>query len=410
MADEFLKVVEKGSSHSTMESPSCSEIDESYFKCDNFDRYKSFDDMNLPDDILRGVYMHSFTDPTEIQEHIIVPMIKGEDVIAQSQSGMGKTGAFVISILSRIDFSKKYCQAIILCHTHELMHQTSNEIKKIGKVAKVEVLTCGGGIPVKKNTNAIQSGVHVMVGTLGRIKHLISMGVVDMSKIKTFVIDEADELLSSRDSIEQIQEIIVKYSKKSMQICLFSATMPKDVLELTSFFMNNPKKFLKKEEELSLKGIKQFYIDVKDQSDKLYVLRDIVKTIQISQCIIYTNSIKRATELVDQLTQLGFPTAIAHGELEKEERKKIFDEFRTGKHRYIVATNLWARGVDIHHVSLVINFDVPEGRNSGESYLHRIGRCGRFGRQGFALNFVTQNDRVRLQHIVSYYGGEINQY
>lgn len=370
------------------------------------EKYDNFDNMGLKENLLRGIYSYGFEKPSAIQQQAIVPVVEGNDVIAQAQSGTGKTGTFSISLLQRIDPKLNYCQAIVISPIRELARQTHNVIKNLGFYMNVNVNLCIGGIDLAKNYEEFKGVVHVAVGTPGRIYDLINRRVLKTRNLKIFVVDEADEMLSYGFQ-DQIRDIIEKIPPET-QICLFSATMPNEILELSQKFMRNPKQILVKKERLTLEGIKQFYIVVGEDRYKFSVLKDLYKTLKLGQTIIYVNTIRRVEKLSHQLEEDNFPVVYIHGNMEQAERNVIMKQFRAGSSRILITTDLLARGIDIQQVSLVINYDLPSIRKK-ESYIHRIGRSGRYGRKGIAINFVTHNDFKIKEELEKFYNTFIEE-
>lgn len=364
----------------------------------------TFDEIGLKDELLRGLYSYGFEKPSKIQCRAIPLVLSKGDIIAQSQSGTGKTGAFSISTLQLIDENEHSIQAIIISPTHELSRQTQSFIENISTYMKIKICSAIGGTNVGECKSNLQKNPHIIVGTPGRILDMLNKGYINTSKLKIMVFDEADEILSSgfKDSIYNI----VKHTPKNTQMCLFSATIPKDVIELTNKFMNNPKRLLMKNEVLTLEGIKQYYVNTKDNNWKYDVLIDIYETISISQCIIYCNSKKRVNELGNTLKNNDFPVLMIHGEMNSDERKEIMEKFKAGEARILISTDLLSRGIDVQQLSLVINFDLPI---ENETYIHRIGRSGRYGRKGIAINFMTDRDTYRLKEIEKFYNTQIQE-
>lgn len=366
----------------------------------------SFDNMNLKDELLRGIYSYGFENPSVIQQRAIVPIVEGNEVIAQAQSGTGKTGTFSISVLQCVDTSVNECQAIIVSPIRELARQTNNVICNLGIFLGVKTSLCIGGIDLSKNCKEFEEGVHIAVGTPGRIYDLMNRGILKADKVKMFVIDEADEMLSYGFQ-DQIRSIVDRL-QESVQICLFSATMPNEVLQLTDVFMNDPMRILVKNDVLTLEGIRQFYIAVGEDRNKYETLKDIYSTLTLGQTIIYVNTIRRVERLSNALSDENFPVSFIHGSMEQSERNVIMKQFREGSSRVLVTTDLLARGIDIQQVSLVINYDMPSIRRK-ENYIHRIGRSGRFGRKGVAINFMTNNDYRIKEELERFYNTQIEE-
>jgi superfamily II DNA/RNA helicase len=365
---------------------------------------KTFDDLGLDDNLLRGIYSHGFENPSPIQGKAIPFMNSKKDLIAQAQSGTGKTGAFSIGILNNIDSSIQKTQALVINPTHELANQNLNVIKDLSSYMKINVLSVVGGTNVRKCQDDLRKEPHVIVGTPGRILDMIQKQFLYTKDLKLLIFDEADEILSYGFK-ENIYNII-QYIPKDTQICIYSATMPPEVLDLTDKFMNQPERILVQKENLTLDGIIQFYINVKVNEWKFETLIDIYDTINVSQCIIYINSKNKLMEINDRLKEKGFPVECIHGELSGDLRKNIMDDFKSGKLRILLSTDLLSRGIDIQQLSLVINYDLPREK---ETYIHRIGRSGRYGRKGVSINFVTDRDMDHQNEIQSYYNTKIEE-
>jgi translation initiation factor 4A len=372
----------------------------------NYDKVvTSFEDMDLKPELLRGVYAHGFEKPSPIQQRAIMPVVEKRDVIAQAQSGTGKTGTFAIGLLQRIDASVNKCQALVLAPARELAQQITDEVAAIGDYMKIKVHSCVGGTNVREDMAILRAGVQVVVGTPGRVYDMIQRRCLQVDGLKLFILDEADQMLD-RGFKDQIYEIFSCGLPTDTQVALFSATMPKEALDLTTKFMRDPATILVKREELTLDGIKQFYIAVEKEEWKLEVLADLYETLTIAQCIIYCNTRERVDWLTTQMQAKDFPVSATHGEMEQKEREQIMREFRAGSTRVLITTDLLARGIDVQQVQLVINYDLPTNR---ENYIHRIGRSGRYGRKGVAINFVTGDNAVYLKDIEEFYHTQIEE-
>ncbi|KAL9020962.1 MAG: hypothetical protein Q9185_001789 [Variospora sp. 1 TL-2023] len=380
------------------------EIPESQIESNYDEVTDSFDSMNLKSELLRGVYAYGFERPSAIQQRAIMPVIKGSDVIAQAQSGTGKTATFSISVLQKLDPNVKACQALILAPTRELAQQIQKVVVAIGDFMNVECHACIGGTSVRDDMKALQDGPQVVVGTPGRVQDMIQRRVLKTDSMKMFVLDEADEMLS-RGFTEQIYDIF-QLLPQSTQVVLLSATMPQDVLEVTTKFMRDPVRILVKKDELTLEGIKQFYIAVEKEDWKLDTLSDLYETVTITQAVIFCNTRRKVDWLTDKLTARDFTVSAMHGDMDQGQRDLIMKEFRSGSSRVLIATDLLARGIDVQQVSLVINYDLPANR---ENYIHRIGRGGRFGRKGVAINFVTADDVRMMREIEQFYSTQIEE-
>jgi len=365
---------------------------------------ENFDDMHLKEELLRGIYAYGFEKPSAIQQRAIVPCIKGLDVIAQAQSGTGKTATFSIAILEKIDTGLRECQALILAPTRELAQQIQKVVMSLGDYMGAQCHACIGGTSVREDMRKLDVGQHIVVGTPGRVFDMISRKVLRPNDIKQFVLDEADEMLS-RGFKDQIYDVF-RHLNQEIQVILLSATMPQEVLEVTTRFMRDPIRILVKKEELTLEGIRQFYISVEREEWKLDTLCDLYETLTITQAVIFCNTRRKVDWLTEKMHQRDFTVSAMHGDMDQKERDVIMREFRSGSSRVLITTDLLARGIDVQQVSLVINYDLPTNR---ENYIHRIGRGGRFGRKGVAINFVTDEDKRALQDIEKFYNTQIDE-
>lgn len=388
---------------------------------------ESFEDLELVDNITRGIFSYGFERPSPIQAKAIRPVSTGRDVIAQAQSGMGKTGAFTIGTLSRVDENVNATQAIVLAHTRELALQIDTVFRQISTHTNLRINMCLKGIPVQENIEKL-SGVkggkpHIIIGTPGRILDMLKRRdmatghpIINRSALRMLVIDEADEMLGTtnesmaRNNHHQQQERkpgfldqiynVFQYLPKDIQVCLFSATMGTEFFELTKKFMRDPITVLVKTEELTLEGIKQYFIDVEENKYKFDTLCELYGLLTINQSIIYCNSTRSVEYLTNMLQKNNFMVSCIHGQMTPVEREMTMSDFRSGKSRVLVSTDLLSRGIDVQQVSVVINYDIP---TKIESYLHRIGRSGRFGRKGVAINLMTRFDSGRVKNIEQYY-------
>jgi translation initiation factor 4A len=366
--------------------------------------FESFDDYDLRDNLLRGIYSYGFEKPSAIQQRGIKPIMDGRDTLGQAQSGTGKTAAFLIGCLQRIDVNLNACQALILAPTRELADQIQKVAMALGDYDMVKCYACIGGTNVQETRKALAAGPQLVVGTPGRVLDMISRRYLRVDDLIALILDEADEMLSSgfKDQMYDVFQLL----PPDVQVCLFSATMPPEILNLTKKFMRNPVRILVKNEELTLEGIRQFYVALEREEWKLDVLCDLYAELTITQAIIYCNSRRKVEELAYQLAKRDFTISTMHADLNQEERNLVMREFRSGSSRILISTDLLARGIDVQQVSLVINYDLP--RNI-ESYLHRIGRAGRYGRKGAAINFVKRDDVSNMRAIERYYQTQIEE-
>jgi len=364
----------------------------------------SFDDMNLKDNLLRGIYAYGFEKPSAIQQRGIMPILSGHDTIAQAQSGTGKTATFSVAVLQSIDEKLNKTQALILAPTRELAQQIQKVVRALGDFLQVTSHACVGGTLVRDDIKILRDGVQIVVGTPGRVYDMIKRQELNMSNVKLFVLDEADEMLS-RGFKDQIYDVFQHLPPK-VQVCLFSATMPEEILEISQRFMRDPIRILVKRDELTLEGIKQFYIALEKEEWKFDTLCDLYETLTITQAIIYCNTRRKVDWLTEKMGQRDFTVSSMHGDMTGQERELIMKEFRSGSSRVLITTDLLARGIDVQQVSLVINYDMPANR---ENYIHRIGRSGRFGRKGVAINFVTEEDTRTMREIEAFYNTQIEE-
>lgn len=368
--------------------------------------YNSWDELDIEANLLRGIYAYGFEKPSPIQSKAIYPIKEGKDVIAQAQSGTGKTAAFTVGALSRITISDRSNQVLIIAPTHELAQQISTVITGLSEMMTgIIIKTIIGGSSIEHDVNDLRENPpHVIVGCPGRIQDMIKRRHINANKLKLVILDEADEMLSSGFK-EQVYNIF-QHLNNNVQIALFSATLPNNIFQITNKFMRDPVKICVKAESLTLEGIKQYYVAVDDDREKYTTLKDLYQYISMSQCIIYANSVKRVDDLYQAMKEDQFPVCCIHSQMDKSERQKSFNEFRTGSARVLISSNVTSRGIDIQQVSIVINFDIPKDIHT---YLHRIGRSGRWGRKGTGINFITRRDIVKMKEIESYYCTQIEE-
>ena len=367
---------------------------------------RTWDEIEMDHNILRGIYSHGFEKPSPIQQKAIKPILLRKDIIAQAQSGTGKTAAFAIGALSIIDLNDKNTQVLILSPTRELSLQTSSVIKSIGSLMDgLNIQTFYGGSSYDESNDFLRKNVpHIICGCPGRVCDMLRRNKITNKGIKLIILDEADEMLSTGFK-EQVYNIF-QYLNSDIQVALFSATLPTHIFPIIKKIMRNPVKICVKAEQLTLEGIAQYYVAIDDDRQKYATLKDIFSFITLSQCIIYCNSVKRVADLFEAMCEDGFPVCCIHSNMEKSARDAAFSEFRNGKSRVLISSNVTARGIDIQQVSTVINFDIPKDIHT---YLHRIGRSGRWGRKGVGINFVTRRDVGKLKEIESYYACEIKE-
>lgn len=367
-------------------------------------RIDSFENMGLKDELLRGIFACGFEVPSPIQQRGIEPVVAGKDSIVQAQSGSGKTATFAIAALQLVDTDCDDCQIIVLSPTRELAKQTFRVFLRLSEYMNAKIQQCTGGERVQKDINNINNGAHIIVGTPGRVYDMINRNVIIMKDIKLFILDEADEMLSHGFK-DQIYDIF-QFVPRDTQVAIYSATMPKDVFDVTDNFMVEPVRILVKEDNLTLEGIKQFYVDVEQEEYKLDTLCDLYDSLTINQSIIFCSTKRKVDWLTEKMNENDFSVAAIHGGMLQNERYDIMRKFRSGTNRVLITTDLLARGIDVQQVSLVINYDLPTNR---ENYIHRIGRGGRYGRKGVAINFVTKYDMRTLREIERFYHTQIDE-
>jgi ATP-dependent RNA helicase len=364
----------------------------------------TFDAMGIREDLLRGLYSYGFEKPSAIQQRAIMPICAGRDVIAQAQSGTGKTSMISLALCQMLDTSTREVQALVLSPTRELATQTEKTALALGNFMSVQVHACIGGRSVGEDAKVLDRGVHLVSGTPGRVFDMIKRRNLRTRNIKTLVLDEADEMLN-KGFKEQIYDVY-RYLPPETQVVLVSATLPVDVLEMTSKFMTDPIRILVKRDELTLEGIKQFFVAVEKEEWKFDTLCDLYDTLTITQAVIFCNTKKKVDWLTEKMRANNFTVSAMHGDMPQKERDAIMGEFRGGTTRVLITTDVWARGIDVQQVSLVINYDLPTNR---ENYIHRIGRSGRYGRKGVAINFVKADDVGALRDIEQYYSTQIDE-
>lgn len=365
---------------------------------------------SLSTEILHGIISYGFEAPSEIQQRAIPPLLERRDVIAQAPSGTGKTGAFVVAALHAVDLSLSKPQVILLAPTHELVSQIASVVEALGNKMTtssgmgLRVKTLVGGTPVQDDLRSLKQALqpHIIVGTAGRVHDMLRRRALSKQHLRLVILDEADEMLSGnfRDQMYNV----FQYVSADCQVAIFSATLPPEVLDLTAKFMVEPVTLTMEAPQLHLEGIQQYFVAVPDDRVKYDALKDLFSQLTINQSIIYVNSVHRVVSLYESMIQDGFSVCCIHSSMRREEREKAFYEFRTGTYRVLISSNVTARGIDVQQVSTVLNFDVP---GDVHTYLHRIGRSGRWGRKGLAINFITRRDVAMLRRIEDHYKSTI---
>ena len=378
------------------------------FDCNQQTDIQSWDLLDLKPNLLRGIFSYGFEKPSPIQQRAIKPIMEGKDIIAQAQSGTGKTATFTIGALQRINISEHTTQALILSPTRELSTQTAKVVSGIGSFLeglKIQTLFGGSPLAAEEGSSFSSKNVpHIICGCPGRVFDMMRRDKIGSKNIKIIILDEADEMLSSGFK-EQVYNIF-QYLSNDVQVCLFSATLPDSINNIIEKIMRNPIKVCVKREQLTLEGIKQYYVAVDDDRQKYLTLKNLFSVITLSHTIIYCNSVKRVQDLYEAMCEDSFPVCRIHSNMEKSERDKAFNDFRQGNTRVLISSNVTARGIDIQQVSIVINFDLPK---CVHTYLHRIGRSGRWGRKGVGINFITRRDVMNLKKIEEHYTTQISE-
>jgi translation initiation factor 4A len=368
--------------------------------------FNKWDDLDLNPDILRGIYSYGFENPSEIQRKAIKPVIMGRDVIAQAQSGTGKTASFTIGALSHVNVKQNYAQVLILSPTRELTLQIANVVSNLGNLIPGFNVQCMyGGSSIDESVALMkQKPPHVICGCAGRVFDMIRRGNISARKIKLLILDEADEMLSEGFK-DQVYNIF-QYLNNQVQVALFSATFDPNIISLSNRFMRNPVRIFVEPEKLTLDGIAQYYVALIDDHEKYQVLKEIYSSVNVSSTIIYCNSVRRVIDLYEAMKDDGFPVCCIHSNMDRKERDDHFADFRKGVCRVLISSDVTARGIDVQQVSTVINFDIPK---SVHTYLHRIGRSGRWGRKGLGINFVTRRDFYKLKETRQHYACKIDE-
>jgi ATP-dependent RNA helicase DDX6/DHH1 len=359
-----------------------------------------FEDYFLKRELLMGIFEMGYEKPSPIQEESIPIVLAGRDILARAKNGTGKTASFLIPALEKCDASKRAIQAVILVPTRELALQTSQVCKSLGKHLPLKVMVTTGGTSLKDDIVRLSEVVHILIGTPGRVLDLARKGIAVLSQCSYFAMDEADKLLAPE--FQPIIEQLMQFLPTPRQVLLFSATFPVAVGAFAQQFMSNPYE-INLMEELTLKGVTQYYAFVEERQ-KVHCLATLFAKLQINQSIIFCNSVNRVELLAKKITEMGSSCFFIHAKMQQSHRNRVFHDFRNGATRHLVCSDLFTRGIDIQAVNVVVNFDFPR---TAETYLHRIGRSGRFGHLGLAINFITYEDRYNLYTIEKELGTEI---
>lgn len=345
-----------------------------------------FEDYFLKRELLKAIFEKGFEKPSPIQEATIAPALAGKSILARAKNGTGKTAAYTIPLLEKVSPSQNCIQGLILVPTRELALQTSAVVKELGSHMGIQSMVCTGGTNLRDDILRFGQPVHILVGTTGRILDLTNKGICKLDRCTTVVLDEADKLICS--DFQPVVEDLISFLPKTKQVLLFSATFPSSVMDFKNKHVPHAEE-INLMEELTLKGVTQYYAFV-EEKQKLHVINTLFAKLRINQCIIFCNSITRVQLLAQKITQLGYPCFFIHAKMPAESRNRVFHDFRNNACRVLVCSDLFTRGIDVPSVNLVINFDFPK---YSETYLHRIGRSGRFGQLGLAVNLITMENK-----------------
>lgn len=373
------------------------------YKTEDVTRTKGhdFEDYYLKRELLMGIYEKGFEAPSPIQEEAIPIALAGRDILARAKNGTGKTASFLIPAIEKCDSSNNYIQALIVVPTRELALQTSHVCKELSKhIENLSVMVTTGGTSLKDDIMRLMKPVHILVGTPGRVLDLAQKDIAKLGQCNLMVLDEADKLLSPE--FQPLIEKIMDQMANQKQILLFSATFPVTVKQFKDKHLKKPH-IINLMDELTLKGVTQYYAFVEERQ-KVHCLNTLFSKLDINQSIIFCNSVNRVELLAKKITQLGYSCFFIHAKMPQDHRNRVFHDFRNGACRNLVSSDLFTRGIDIQAVNVVINFDFPK---NSETYLHRIGRSGRYGHLGLAINFITYDDRFNLYKIEKELGIEI---
>lgn len=365
---------------------------------------RTFNDLGLSKGVLKSIKVMGFIEPTEIQLQAIPIIMQGKDLIGQARTGTGKTAAFGIPLVELTDKKKKVLQAMILCPTRELAGQICDELRRISMLTEgLSIAAIYGGRAMGQQTQELESGAQILVGTPGRVIDHMERGNIDMGNIRMLVLDEADEMLDMgfREDIEKI--LLLTPGKR--QTLLFSATMPKPILRLCEAYMNEPEHVKAVREELTVPSVTQYYLDVRESS-KIEVLHRLINVENIRSALVFCNTKKEAEKVMVKLRSHGHVVEVLHGDIKQNMRERTVDKLKDEDINILIATDLAARGLDIENIEVVFNYDLPQ---EIETYVHRIGRTARAGRPGVAYSLISKNEMGKLTAIQRYTKTEIHK-
>ena len=362
---------------------------------------KSFREYSLNEDILKSLDLLKFKSPTKVQEQVLPVALQAKDIVVKSQTGSGKTGAFAIPICELVDWEENKPQALVLTPTRELAMKVKKDFFNIGRFKRIKVAALYGKSAFWKQEKELKQKTHVVVGTPGRVFDHLQRGTFVTDEIRYLVLDEADEMLNM-GFIEQVEEIMSKLPKGRVTM-LFSATFPKDIEKLCERYLKDPTRIEIAAENLTADKVEQVRYKI-EEKNKMKLLQDITVVENPDSCIIFCNTKVKVDEVCEELVKQGYACDKIHGGMEQDERLKVMESFKKGYFRYLIATDVAARGIDIHEITHVINYDIPQDK---ESYVHRIGRTGRASKSGKAISLVAPQDEYFLKEVHKYIGKEI---
>jgi ATP-dependent RNA helicase UAP56/SUB2 len=354
-----------------------------------------FRDFLLKPELLRAIVDCGFEHPSEVQHECIPQAILGTDVLCQAKSGMGKTAVFVLACLQQLgEVSEKAVRTLVICHTRELAYQIKHEFDRFAKYfADVKCGVVYGGVPITKDKEMLKDSCpHILIGTPGRVLGLLREKDLKLGKLTQFVLDECDKCLDKLDMRKDIQQIFIETPKKK-QVMMFSATMTAETRALCKKFMQDPHEIrVDEESKLTLHGLLQYYVKLSEK-EKNRKLNDLLDALEFNQVVIFVKSVQRAIALDKLLVECNFPSIAIHSGLNQEDRIARYKQFKEFQKRIMVSTDLFGRGIDIERVNIVVNYDMPD---DSDSYLHRVGRAGRFGTKGLAITFSSTDEDAEV--------------
>ncbi|MDO5038059.1 MAG: DEAD/DEAH box helicase [Tissierellia bacterium] len=356
----------------------------------------NFSDFSLSKALLKGIGDKGFTSPSPIQEEALGPILEGQDLVGQAQTGTGKTAAFGLPLLEKTS-KKKQVQGLVLCPTRELSIQVARELEDLGKYKKgVRVLAVYGGAPIGKQIQALREGAQIIVGTPGRVMDHLRRGTLNFSALKMVVLDEADEMFDM--GFREDMKTILDQTPKKRQTCFFSATLGQEIREFSKLYQKNPHWVKIQKKDLTVEGIDQYYLEMEAKM-KTEVLSRLLDLEDPRLAMVFCNTKRQVDRLTRDLTRRGYHADGLHGDLKQTQRDNVMNKFRQGTVEVLVATDVAARGLDVGAVDMVVNYDLPQDQ---EAYVHRIGRTGRAGKTGQAFSFVVGRDIYHLEEIMAY--------